>query len=151
LDPFESPDEVKARIRKIIREGKAEFNVKHRTKQGELRDVHVIIQTVMLSNGPVLHGIWHDITEIKNIRDRLEEKTAEQNAILENTLAGIAFLKDRRFVWINSKMEEMFGYQRSEVSGLTTDVFYPSHESYEQLGKDLIRYFCGQHTLPNDL
>ena len=80
--------------------------------------------------------IWHDITEIKNIRDRLEEKTAEQNAILENTLAGIAFLKDRRFIWINSKMEEMFGYQRSEVSGLTTEVFYPSYESYEQLGKD---------------
>jgi PAS domain S-box-containing protein len=78
--------------------------------------------------------MWHDITDIKKMQDRLEEKTAEQNAILENAIAGIAYLKDRRFIWMNSKMEEMFGLSRHEVSGLTTEVLYPSHESYEQFG-----------------
>ena len=104
IDPNENPEEIQTQIRKIMQEGKADFYVKHRTKQGELRDVHVIIQSMMLSGSSVLHGIWHDITEIKNIRDRLEEKTAEQNAILENALVGIAFLKDRKLIWINSKM-----------------------------------------------
>ncbi len=136
LNPFEGPGEVRNRIRRIMQDGKADFYVRHKTKRGELRDVHVIAQIIMLSGRPVTHAIWHDITEIKNMRDRLEEKTAEQNAILENALVGIAFLKDRRFIWINSKMEQMFGWQRNEVNGLTTEIFYTSHESYEQFGKD---------------
>ena len=136
LDPHESPDDVKTRLTKIMQDGKADFHVKHRTKQGELRDVHVIVQAITLSGAPVFHAIWHDVTEIKSIKDKLEEKTAEQNAILENAHAGISFLKDRRFVWINHKLEEMFGYERNEVIGRTTEIFFPSSEEYEQLGKE---------------
>ena len=146
LDPFESPAAVKARIEKIMQSGRAEFDVKLRAKQGELREVHVISQIIMLSGIPFLHSIWHDITEIKKIQGSLEDKTAEQNAILENTLAGIAFLKDWRFIWINSKMEEIFGYQRNEVSGLTTEVFYPSKESYEELVKEAYPLRAGGQT-----
>ncbi|MBF0559567.1 MAG: PAS domain S-box protein [Nitrospirae bacterium] len=78
----------------------------------------------------------HMARQIGLREESLEQKTLEQNAILENALVGIAFLKDRRFVWINSKMEQMFGYPMSEISGLTTEMFYPSHESYEQLGSE---------------
>lgn len=136
LDPYEGPEEVQSRLRKIMREGKVNFYVKHRTKQGELRDVHVIIQPIMFSGSSAFHGIWHDITEIKKIRDALEDKTAEQNAILENSLVGIAFLKNRRFIWINSKMEETFGYSKDELIGQTTEIFFPSREIYEQFGKE---------------
>jgi PAS domain S-box-containing protein len=136
LDPFEGPEEVQARMQSMLRDGKASFYVKHRTKAGALRDVHVIVHIIELSGNPVGHAIWHDITDIKKMRDALEEKTAEQNAILENAVVGIAFLKDRRFIWINPKMEQMFGYQRDEVSGLTTQMLYPSYEEYEQFGTD---------------
>ncbi|MBF0559411.1 MAG: PAS domain S-box protein [Nitrospirae bacterium] len=74
--------------------------------------------------------------EIAVREEALELKTLEQNAILESALVGIAYLKDRRFVWINSKMEQMFGYPMSEIIGQTTELFYPSHESYEQLGSE---------------
>lgn len=78
----------------------------------------------------------HMAHQIALRKEALEQKTLEQNAILENALIGIAFLKDRRFVWINSKLEQMFGYRMSEVAGLTTELFYPSCESYEQLGSE---------------
>jgi PAS domain S-box-containing protein len=136
LDPVETPEDVQARLRGILREGKASFYVKHRTKQGELRDIHVIINIVTLSGIPVGHAIWHDITDIKKMRDELEEKTSVQNAILENALVGIAFLNDRKFIWINSKMEQVFGYTRAELDGLKTEILYPSEEEYEQFGED---------------
>jgi len=78
----------------------------------------------------------HMARQIALRKEALEQKTLEQNAILENALVGIAFLKDRRFVWINSKLEQMFGYRMSEVTGLTTELFYPSRESYKQLGSE---------------
>jgi PAS domain S-box-containing protein len=93
-----------------------------------------------------LVAVGRDVTESKIIQGMLEEKSAEQNAILENALVGIAFLKDRRFLWINEKMERMFGYQRSEVGGLTTEMFYPSHASYEQLGTEAYPVLAGGGT-----
>ncbi len=143
LDSFETAEDVKSRISKIMQDGKADFYIKHRTKQGEIRDVHVIAQVITLSGSPFSLAIWHDVTEIKNMRDRLEEKTAEQNAILENALVGIAFLKERRFIWINSRMEQMFGFQLNEVSGLTTEIFYPSREAYEEVGKEAYPLLAG--------
>nr|MDA8166013.1 ATP-binding protein [Desulfobacteraceae bacterium] len=83
-----------------------------------------------------LIAIGRDITENKRNRTMLEEKTAEQNAILENAIVGIAYLKGRRFVRMNGKMEQIFGYTREEVIGLTTEVHYPSIESYEELGRE---------------
>jgi PAS domain S-box-containing protein len=107
-------------------------------KDGSEAVLHTIGQ-VHYDNGGVpvqMKGTVQDITERKNLQTRLEEKTAEQNIILENTLAGIVFLKGRRFVWFNSKTEQMFGYTKDEMGGLTTETFYPSRESYEQLGKE---------------
>ena len=46
IDPIESPEDIKARFDMVAREGKAEFEVKHRTKRGEARDVLVIARTV---------------------------------------------------------------------------------------------------------
>lgn len=78
----------------------------------------------------------HMARQIALRNEALEQKTLEQNAILENALVGIALLKDRQFAWINGKMKEMFGYSMSEISGLPTELFYPSRESYEQVGRE---------------
>lgn len=106
--------------------------------RGERRDVFYHKDVFMNGDGSVggIIGTFMDITDYKGIQSRLEKKTAEQNAILENALIGIAFLKDRQFVWINSRMEQMFGYKLQEVKGLTTDIFYTTSESYEQFGKE---------------
>jgi len=82
-----------------------------------------------------LLGLTRNITERRHMQTRLEQQAAEQNAILENALVGIAYLRDRKFIWINGKMEQMFGHERGIVAGLTTELFYPSLESYEALGR----------------
>jgi len=90
IDPFESPDEIKARITKVLKEGKAEFEVRHRTKGGEIRDVHVITQAMDLSGRVVFQTIWNDITEqkraeeeLKKYRERLEELVEERTGELK--------------------------------------------------------------------
>jgi len=49
IDPVESSVDVKARISGILEKGSAEFETRHRTKQGEIRDVHVITKVLTLS------------------------------------------------------------------------------------------------------
>ena len=49
IDPYQSIEEIQASIKKVIDTGSDEFEVKHKTKTGDIRDVHVITQLMALS------------------------------------------------------------------------------------------------------
>ena len=65
IDPVQSPEEIQASIRDVLKKGSAKFEVKHKTKNGEIRDVQVITQVLDLSGHKFFQTIWHDITDSK--------------------------------------------------------------------------------------
>ena len=69
IDPIQSPEEIQAKIKEISDKGRAEFDVKHRTKEGEIRDVHVITQVMVLSGRTFFHTIWRDVTEHRHAEE----------------------------------------------------------------------------------
>jgi len=71
--------------------------------------------------------------EVTDAKDALEDSERRTRAILENALVGIAHLKDRRFISVNRKFEELFGYERHEIAGLHKSVLYPSEDDYKAL------------------
>lgn len=78
-----------------------------------------------------------DITERKQAEEALKKVLAEQAAILDNSMVGIAFLGPRRlFRRVNKKFEALFGYSEAELKGRTTEILYPSHELFEQVGNE---------------
>ena len=92
IDPFQSPKEIRASMREVLKKGEAKFEVKHRSKDGRIRDVHVITQVVNLSGRRVFQAIWHDITERKqtektlrsyreHLEDLIKERTAELSKV----------------------------------------------------------------------
>lgn len=85
IEATESPQETMAHIRQVIKSGSACFETKHRTKQGELRDVVVITKAIHTSKGPLLVSTFHDITEQKQSQKALMRK----NIALNEVLAGI--------------------------------------------------------------
>ncbi len=56
--------------------------------------------------------------------------------VLENAEIGIAFVQDRKFEWINPKMEALFDYEANEIIDAATELFYPSNEDFIKFGKD---------------
>lgn len=120
IDPVESDAETRARIEKILREGQSEFDVKHRTKHGELRDVHVITQAITLSGKQVLHAIWHDITERKRAEEAIIQSEKRFRALFDNTALGIAIVDiNRHFVDCNPAFQKMLGYSLEELRNMT--------------------------------
>jgi PAS domain S-box-containing protein len=92
IDPFQSPRQIGASIRKVLKEGMAEFEVRHITKTGDIRNVQVITKATELWGRKVFQTIWQDITErkraeeeIKNYRWHLEELIEERTAALKET------------------------------------------------------------------
>ncbi len=85
---------------------------------------------------PSKGSVWlfDDISQKRSQADELERLAAEQQAVLDHALVGIAFMKDRRVLRCNSRFEEIFGIAPGRLSGRSTRCLYPSDEAYAQGG-----------------
>jgi diguanylate cyclase (GGDEF)-like protein/PAS domain S-box-containing protein len=77
-----------------------------------------------------------DNTAWKKTEQNLKITSSELDAIFENAMVGIAFIKDRTVLRVNSKFEQLFAADRALVEGKSTKILYASDEIYEQIGDD---------------
>jgi diguanylate cyclase (GGDEF)-like protein/PAS domain S-box-containing protein len=77
----------------------------------------------------------HLINELSSTHDALMENQNRLNAVLENALVGIVHLKDRKFISVNERFEEMFGYDRNNIEGMRTEILFSSKEDFEVIGE----------------
>lgn len=75
-----------------------------------------------------------DIGAWKKVERQLRQTTTELDAILENAMVGIAFIRDRRYVRVNQKFEQLLGYSREEIEGRSTLLMYPNEQAFEHFG-----------------
>ena len=76
---------------------------------------------------------------VLNARDvtEQEQRRLEQEAILHNASIGIAFTRGRRFMQVNERFAQMFGWPTEQIVGQAGSVVWPSIEDYEQVGRDV--------------
>ena len=77
VEATESPEAVKEHINNILERGWDDFETTHRTKSGEIRDIHVIAQVLYFENHDIYHCVWRDITEQKQAARLLVESRNE--------------------------------------------------------------------------
>lgn len=90
-------------------------------------------------------GVIWDVSEQKNVEEKIAQLMREQTAILDNAPVGISLIRDRRMVWVNKQMETIFQYSKEELEGETTRKFYLSDEAYEKLGIDAYPFIAQGH------
>jgi len=130
IDPIQSPEEIQDSIKEVVDKGRAEFEVKHRTKEGEIRDVHVITQVFVLSGRTFFHTIWRDITEYR----RAEEEIRFLASIIENLPNAVCAIdtKGATMAW-NRGAEKMLGYKAEEIVGKPITTIIPEEISQQEL------------------
>ncbi len=118
LEVEETPEETRARIAQVIREGRADFETRQRTRQGEIRNVHVTAQTIPILGQSVYHCIWRDITERKKAEEALR-KSEELSAKLIATMPDIMVRTnlEGEILFINDVGLGVSGYRREELIG----------------------------------
>ena len=118
LEAMETPADTKTRIAGVIRDGRAVFETRQRTRQGEIRHVHVTAQMVDVQGHPVYYCIWRDITERKRTEEALKESESWYRAIFNNTGTAMAILeKDTTIFQVNAEFEKLSGYPKEELEG----------------------------------
>ncbi len=71
-----------------------------------------------------------------DLNRELQQRVAEQDALLQNALVGIVMLRDRQIVACNRRFEELFGYGPGELLGMLTSVLYPDEDAYARSGAE---------------
>ncbi len=69
-------------------------------------------------------------------RDRPGDRGASfpYELVLENTIVGISYMQQRRFLWANARMAQIFGYEPGELDGQPVRMLYVTQEDYDKVG-----------------
>ncbi|MBT3065191.1 PAS domain S-box protein [Rhodoferax sp. U11-2br] len=79
-------------------------------------------------------SLWQSVKVLDQTRLSLERALAEQNAMLDNEMVGIAKVHNRVLVWVNPAIERMLGYGAGEMAGTTMRSYYASEQDYQAFG-----------------
>jgi len=113
---LETPEETRARMKRVMSQGKDEFETKHRTKNGKIRDVKNTVQVIELAGKKFFHLITRDITEQKKTERELKIERDKLDAVTENIGAGLAIIsKDYRIQWANKLLKQLNGECESKL------------------------------------
>ena len=107
-----------------------------RCRNGDLRTVLATATSIATSLEKTHLVTLYDITEQKALRTTLHHRMQELAVILDNSSVGITFARNRRQVWANNRMAELFGYTLEEMQSQGTRLFYLSDEDYQALGDE---------------
>jgi len=72
-----------------MHEGMDNFLSRHKTKNGDIRDVQITIQKIFLHGKPVLYAIFRDVTDKMKLEKTLrQQEIDQQRQIIEATISG---------------------------------------------------------------
>jgi len=93
--------------------------------------------------------VWtnEDITEQRRAGDELERLLAEQEALLNNVVVGIAITRERKVMRCNRRFEELFGYGSGDASGMSARQLYFTDHEFEEAAANYVALERGEtHT-----
>lgn len=102
-----------------------------------------------------INGKWHaasiirDISERKRVEQSLREIESKFRNLVEQSLVGVYLIQDGRFVYVNPRLAEIFGYAQAEMIGSMGNLDVTASEDRrlvaENIRKRMNAEVCGIH------
>jgi diguanylate cyclase (GGDEF)-like protein/PAS domain S-box-containing protein len=85
---------------------------------------------------PGAGSVWmlEDISIQRQTDEKIRRALAEQEAIFDNAAVGIMYVRNRTVQRCNSKLAEIFGYDRAELNDRPVRIFFPSDHDFLEYG-----------------
>ena len=95
-----------------------EYEIK-RQNDGKVRWIYTKAAITEFSEGIASKavGVIQDITESKQIKEKLEESEIRFRTLSENELVGVYILEQGKMTYVNPELAHIFGYEQAELIG----------------------------------
>ncbi len=100
-------------------------------------DALISSRVIPVRGEPQVLSIISDISELKLAEVALRQREGVMKSLLAATPAGVALLKDRTFIQVNTALCRITGYSKEEMEGMQTRILYPDEEEFLRVGKEL--------------
>lgn len=115
IDVLDKPEEVERRVGEVIKQGRSDFETRHRKKDGSTIPVLVSVQAMELGGKPYIMATFRDIGEQVKARELIEESEAMLHTIYDVLPVGITITDpEGNIVDCNSASEMLLGITREE-------------------------------------
>jgi len=162
IEANETCSEVISHISEIVSEGGGEYETKHRTKDGSIKNILVSAKVIKLRGKTVLHCIFSDITLRKKMEEQLEKYSTHLEEIVQQktsqlTEAQAQIVKSERLAAIG-ELAGMIGHDlRNPLAGIKNATFLLKKKdaNFSEQSKEMIEIInkCVEHSnkIINDL
>jgi len=133
IEVVESAEDVRMHIQKILAAGHDEFETRHRTRLGEIRDIQVIVQVCKTGMHPIYHCIWRDVTDRKRAEQALHA-SEERYRLVDEASQDLIYSYDfqSRFTHANTSMCKIMGLNLEQIIGKThEELGFPTDQCNE--------------------
>lgn len=138
---IENANETKARIDNILKEGKDEFVTKHKTKDGDIRDIFVSVQRIRVAGKPLLYTIFQDITERKQAEEKVKESEIKFRSVWEKSTDGMRITnEDGLVILVNNAYCKLVEKSLDEVEMKPMSIVYQEERYDDILNKHRERF-----------
>ncbi len=118
------------------------YEVRIIRKDGHVRRLVAVISPIHYKGRRALLGNVMDVTELREAREKLEELEALESSILETIPHAVIGLENRRIIFANNAVHQVFGWSPDELIGKSSRIFYLNDREYRKVGQNLY----GEHT-----
>jgi diguanylate cyclase (GGDEF)-like protein/PAS domain S-box-containing protein len=117
-----------------LRSGQQVQEIVERVKKDGSRFIVRTVGRAIDPADPQRGVVWitEDITEQRRAEGEMQRLLAEQEALLNNVVVGIAITRERRVQRCNRRFEEVFGYDPGSATGISAREFYFTADEFEQ-------------------
>ncbi|MBL8058341.1 MAG: PAS domain S-box protein, partial [Anaerolineales bacterium] len=121
IEAEETAEATRQHIAAVVAKGKSDFEILQRTKQGELRNVHVTAQIVEIAGQPVYYCTWRDITDRSRAEAAQRESDERYHLLFQNMAQGVVFQDSAgHIVQANRAAEQILGLTFDQMQGRTS-------------------------------
>ena len=100
------------------------------SKSGDIRHISAVSRSIKDDSGKVTHiyGMGRDITEQKLAQKALERSEEQFRRLIETAPIAIVVINSRgQIVFINARIENLFGYEHDELMGESIEILVPEY------------------------
>ena len=151
-DPIDMvhPEDRKATRENAIKmlkgERQAPYEFRLIAKDGSIKWILETVTPIEYYGERAVMGNSMDITVEREARAEVEEMKILECSILDAIPHAVIGLENRRIIFANNSVEDVFGWTPEEIIGRLTRIFYGSDEGYEEIARRVYPVLEKQNT-----